>query len=970
MKLSVSDVEKSILDYWKKNNTFLKSIEQRSEDRAFVFYDGPPFATGLPHQGSLLASVIKDLIPRYKTMRGFRVERVWGWDCHGLPIENMVEKELGLNSKKDIEELGVDKFTNACRASVLKYDTEWRHYVDRVGRWVDFENQYKTMDNTFIESVWWGFQELNKKGYVYEGRHISLYCPRCSTPLSNFEIAMDNSYEDVIDHGTWVKFPVKGEDKTFFLSWATTPWTLPGNVSLAVDANAEYARVSQNGEQLYVAKDLVEKVLGKDATVEEIMKGSKLVGKVYEPLFSYLPTEGHEAYKVFAGDFVSLEDGTGIVHTAAIYGEDDYALAQKENLPRIPTLDESGRFLDFVTPFKSLFFKDAEQPIVDDLQKRGLLYKDEDYKHSYPFCWRCATPLYYNAVQAWFIKIDGKLKKKMLKLNEKINWYPEHLKEGRFRYGIENAPDWNISRNRYWGSPIPMWICDQCQDKDPIGSMKELSEKSGVPQEKITDLHIPAIDQYTWPCDKKGCSGTKKRVSQVFDCWVESGSMPFASVHYPFENKEQFEKNFPGEFIAEYIAQTRGWFYTLHVLSTAIFDKPSFVNAVTTGTILAKDGKKISKSKKNYTDPLKLFDQYGADAFRFYLMASPVMQGENLNFFDDGVKDVYRKVIMLLGNIHSLYAMYASTGHVQPTEKELKKLSLTPLDRWLLARWFEVHKDVTDQLDQYNVVKPARLLMEFINDFSTWYLRRSRDRFKGTDQDDKHVALSVTRYVLEQLLLVLAPYIPFQAESLYQSLFPGMNDSIHLKDWPKAVKSFQSQDIIDDMAKVRVIVELGHAARAEAGIRVRQALEELQVSLDKPLPAEYSALIAEEVNVKRVMIVDAVATGKGFAQKEGLQIKVALKTELSEELLMEGLSRELVRQINNLRKQAGMSIGDRALVHYQTDSDFVLAALEKHEGDIKQQTLTDALLPEPVRADAQSTLTFHDHTITIGVVQA
>lgn len=967
MKQSIPDLEKAILAYWQKHDFFTKSVEQRDAERSYVFYDGPPFATGLPHHGSLLASVIKDLIPRYKTMRGYRVERVWGWDCHGLPIENLVEKELSLNSKKDIEALGIDKFTNACRASVLKYDREWKSYVDRTGRWVDFDRSYKTMDNSYIESVWWAFKTIHDKGLAYEGRHISLYCPRCATPLSNFEIAMDNSYKDVVDHSTFVKFAVKGEPQTYFLAWTTTPWTLPGNVALFVQEKADYVLAAKDGEQYYVAKDLAEKVLGEGFEVVGKLKGKKLVGKEYEPLFTYMPLDGKRAYYVAAADFVSLEDGTGIVHTAAVYGEDDYKWALKYELPISPTLDDQGKFMDFVTPFAGMFFKKAEQPIVDDLAARGLLLKDSPYKHSYPMCWRCSTPLYYNAVPAWFINVQ-KIKARMLELNEQINWYPDHLKYGRFKYGIENAPDWNISRNRYWGSPIPVWECDACDHREILGSIAELKEKAGVTD--VPDVHRPAIDAYTWKCGE--CKkGKMARVTQVFDCWVESGSMPFASVHYPFENREHFEKNFPGEFIAEYIAQTRGWFYTLHVISTALFDKPAFVNAVTTGTIQAQDGQKMSKSKKNYTDPLMLFDKYGADAFRFYLMGSTVMQAENLNFSDDGVKDVLRKVVMMVTNIHALYATFAPVGTACPSVDELQKLNLTALDRWILAKWAAFHAEATQELDHYNVVKPARAATEFINDFSTWYLRRSRDRFKGEDAADKQAALAVTRYVLENLLLVLAPYTPFITEHVYQSLYPEAGKSVHLADWPADQNAFANEHVLADMAAVRQLVELALAARAESGMKVRQALERLVVTLPKglkKLDKELEALLADEVNVKDVQVVGKIESEKGYLVKEGQDAAVSLKTELSDALRMEGLARDVVRQINSLRKQAGLTIKDRVKIAYQTDSDFIEQALQAHEEDILSSTLADALLPEPVKQETQGSLTYQEQELKLGLI--
>lgn len=970
MKLNIPEMEKAILEYWNKYDFFTKSIEQRDAAKSFVFYDGPPFATGLPHHGSLLASVIKDLVPRYKTMRGYRVERVWGWDCHGLPIENLVEKELSLNSKRDIEALGVEKFTNACKASMLKYDREWKTYVDRTGRWVDFENSYKTMDTTYIESVWWAFKTIYEKGLAYEGKHISLYCPRCATPLSNFEIAMDNSYKELTDHSTFVKFAVVGEEKTFFLAWTTTPWTLPGNVALVVDANADYLLAEVNGEKVYLAQNLAEKVLGAGHTVLQKMKGAELVGKTYEPLYPYMPLDGKKAFYVAAGDFVSLEDGTGIVHTAAVYGEDDYKFALKNDLPLADSLDDQGKFLPHVEKFAGMFFKKAEQPVVDDLTSRGLLFKDEPYTHSYPVCWRCTTPLYYNAVPAWFIAVS-KIKSRMLELNENINWYPDHLKQGRFKYGLENAPDWNISRNRYWGSPIPVWKCEDCGRQEVVGSIEELASKAKVKPEEITDLHLPAIDQYAWKCVK--CSHTMKRIAPVFDCWVESGAMPFASVHYPFENKQHFENNFPGEFIAEYIAQTRGWFYTLHVLSTALFDKPAFVNAVTTGTIQAEDGQKMSKSKKNYTDPLEVFEQFGADAFRFYLMTSPVMQAENLNFADQGVKESMRKIVMLLWNVYTLYATYAGAADAKPSNKGIAELPLTVMDRWLLAKYADLHANVTADLDQYNVVRAGRLMTDFLNDFSTWYLRRSRGRFKSASQQDKEIALNVTRYVLENLLCLLAPYVPFITEHIYQQLYPSQQKSVHLQNWPDSPEQFKDENILKQMDAVRQLVELALAARAESGLRIRQVTERLLVTLPaglKQLSKDLEHVLAEEVNVKDVQVVTEIKEQPGYQIKQGSEASVALKTELSPELRQEGLMRELIRQINQLRKEAGLTIKDRIAVHYQTDSDFVEGALQAHGEAIKTSTLADALLPEPIRGDVQATVKYLEHEVTVGLVKS
>ncbi|HZZ98581.1 MAG TPA: isoleucine--tRNA ligase, partial [Candidatus Saccharimonadia bacterium] len=656
------------------------------------------------------------------------VERVWGWDCHGVPIENMIEKELDLKGgKKGIEALGIDKFNAACRSAILRFDKDWEVIIRRLGRWVDFKHSYKTMDNTYIESVWWAFQQLNEKGLVYQGRKVVLYCPRCSTPLSNFEIAMDNSYKDVEDNSVYVKFKVKGKENVYIVAWTTTPWTLIGNVGLAVDPKAEYVEVEHDGEKLWVAEKLATKLFGKTKLeINQKVKGSELVGVEYESLYSYMPLDGKKAHYVAAADFVSLEDGTGIVHTAAIYGEDDYKLALELDLPRVPTLDDQGRFLDFVEPLKGVFYKKSEQWVIEDLTARNLMFRAEKTTHSYPFCYRCGTPLYYSAVPAWFIDVQ-KMKGDLIKQNEDINWYPGFLKHGRFGKGLETAPDWNISRSRYWGSPMPVWVNAETGKQRIVGSYAEL-EKWAVDPAKVAvlkDYHREFLDDLeVWVDDKKTQKG--KRIPEVFDCWVESGSMPYASVHYPFENKEKFEKSYPAQFIAEYIAQTRAWFYTLHVMSVGLFGKPSFQNAVTTGTILAEDGTKMSKSKKNYPDPMLVINKYGVDSLRLYLMSSPVMKADNLNFSEKSVDEIRKKVFGIWWNVFAFYKLYADQTLPVVFPAKLENV----LDRWVVSKLERLTRDVTEAMDAYDVVLGSRLMMEFVADLSTWYLRESRERLR------------------------------------------------------------------------------------------------------------------------------------------------------------------------------------------------------------------------------------------------
>ena len=804
------EIEEELLKYWEENKVFEKSLDKPAPRGDFVFYDGPPFATGLPHYGHILASTIKDVIPRYKTMRGYHVERKWGWDCHGLPIENIVEQQLGISGKKQIEECGIAEFNRACREGVLKYAAEWGKMVRRIARWVEFDSSYKTMDSSYMESVWWALKQIWDKKLIYEGRKVLLWCPRCETPISNFEVAMDNSYEEVKEEAVVVKFRIhnaprpplnlrggEGELPTYLLAWTTTPWTLPGNVALAVGENIDYVRVRVGVEHYILAKARLA-VLDGPYEIIQGMKGGDLVGLEYEPLFKIPALKSKKAFQVYSADFVNTEDGTGIVHTAVVYGEDDYNLGLKYKLPIVPLLDEKGIFNDKVPELiRGKYFKDSEAVIKDDLEQRGLLFKREMSTHSYPFCWRCETVLFYNAIPAWFIKIQ-KIKKKLLRLNEKINWYPEHLKHGRFQKGIENAPDWNISRNRYWATPLPFWRCvggpplrgshnkslalsgatklsfeRSCDNVACVGSLKELQERAvnydEVYKSRVLsdiDLHRPYIDGIKLKCDK--CGGEMRRISEVVDCWVESASMPFAEFHYPFKNEEEFKRRYPADFVAEYIAQTRAWFYVMHVLGATIFGKPPFKNVVTTGTILNEKGEKLSKSKRNYPEPQEIIDRYGVDALRFYLMTSPVMQADNLFFAERQVDEVYKKVVLLTLNVVSFYKMYA------PGDKSLALSGATKLsfkrvlDRWIVARLQEMIRDMTEAMDKYDVVRAGRLIPEFVNDLSTWYLRRARDRFKSAKRRERDQALATSYYVLDTLSKLLAPFMPFLAEHVWQ----------------------------------------------------------------------------------------------------------------------------------------------------------------------------------------------------------
>ncbi len=920
-KIDLPAKEQDVLAFWDETDAFRKSVESRSTDKRYVFYDGPPFATGTPHYGHILASTIKDVVPRYWTMKGFRVDRVWGWDCHGIPIENMIEKELDLKGgKKGIEELGIDKFNDACRQAILRFDTEWEKVIRRIGRWVDFKHSYKTMDKTYMESVWWAFKELYDKGLTYEGRRVILYCPRCATPLSNFEIAMDNSYKDVEDNSVYVLFKAKGKDKEYFVAWTTTPWTLIGNVALAVDENADYVPVTQNDTTYWVAAKRKEAIFGTEGVVGTAVKGSALVGEEYESLYDYMPLDGKKAHYVAAASFVSLDDGTGIVHTAAIFGEDDYALAQKLDLPCVPTLDDQGKFLDFVEPLKGVFYKKAEDWVIEDLKKRGLLLRAEKFVHSYPFCYRCGTPLYFNAVPAWFINVQ-KLKPAMVAQNEHINWYPDHLKYGRFGKGLETAPDWNISRSRYWGTPMPVWISTSGK-KRIIGSLTELQTWAVDPAvvEKLTDIHREFLDDIeVWVDDEKQEKG--KRMPDVFDCWVESGSMPYASIHYPFENKELFEQTHPSQFIAEYIAQTRAWFYTLHVMSVGLFESYTFENAVTTGTILAEDGTKMSKSKKNYPDPSLVFEKYGVDALRFYLMSSVVMKAENLNFSEEQVKEVYQKIVSIVWNVFSFYKLYVNT----PPPSTVA-VPTHDLDLWIVSKTNRLIADVTTMMDAYDMVGSCRFISEFIADLSGWYLRRSRDRIR-----DNKEAQQVFGWTLMQLVKVMSPFTPFISELVYQNLV-GTGASVHLEAWPMADMTYINDTLEQEMDTARKLVEFAHAKRKEHSVKVRQPLASLAYSAAKKLRPGVESIIGEETNVKKVVFTPSV--GKDEVPS------VVLDFTVTEALKAEGEARELVRAIQVLRKEKGCTMDARIAL--------VLPKPAEHLGKdlvtfIQKETLADAV---------------------------
>ncbi|MGF7108382.1 isoleucine--tRNA ligase [Treponema pedis] len=1044
-KTDFAKQEEEVLKFWEKNNIFKKSVEARSNNSDYVFFDGPPFATGLPHFGHFVPGTIKDIIPRYKTMKGFRVERRFGWDCHGLPVENLIEKELGLNSKTDIEKYGIDKFNEACRASVLRYVKEWKETITRLGRWVDFENDYKTMNPEYMESIWYVMKSLWEKGLLYEGYYILPYCPRCSTVLSNHELNL-GGYKDVHDPAITVRFKVlspvtnsqagktfTGEnalpENTYLLAWTTTPWTLPSNLGLAVGADIEYALIEYEGDYYIMAVPRLEAYFAKQTenTKQKEMcscgktageykqiwtkKGSELEGLRYEPLFPYFKnlaagedgknTEaGQGAFRVLIGDFVTTEDGTGIVHTAPGFGEDDNRIFKNTGVPTVCPVDAECKFTNEVPDYKGLFVKDADKAIIERLKTEEKLFKREQILHSYPHCWRCDSPLIYRAVASWFVSVE-KIKNKMLSANSEITWQPEHIKSGRFGKWLEGARDWAISRNRYWGNPIPIWKCPDCGETICVGSREELKELSGIYPE---DLHKHFVDKITIPCKK--CSGTMRRVPEVLDCWFESGSMPYAQQHYPFENKEIFEKNFPADFISEGLDQTRGWFYTLTVLAAALFDKPAFKNCIVNGLVLAEDGKKMSKSLRNYTDPNKVISQFGADALRLFLMNSNVVKADDLKYSDEGVRDVLKGILIPFWNSYSFYVTYANIDGITPperakadgredgTEKFLSGLN-NPLDRWILSVTEKLIADVSTALDNYDLSQAVPPMIEYIDLLNNWYIRRSRRRFWKSENDtDKTQGYETLYRALKKFSLVAAPVIPFITEAIWQNLRTE-NDtvSIHLADYPEYNDKVRDNDLEFKMKTVQKCVSMGRALRYQFNLKIRQPLKALEIVTKNPqeksVLLEMEESIIEELNIKEIIFHDKEdelveykakanfkVLGKELGQKmkaaaaqieklssseiesllegavlsldidgqtvdltaekiivnrvekENLKVlnegtlTVALNTEITEELLLEGYIRDLVRGVQNLRKESGLAVTDRIKLYVAgTDSD-------------------------------------------------
>ena len=957
-------IETAVLASWAERRTFAESIRRRADAEEYVFYDGPPFANGLPHYGHLLTGFVKDTVPRYQTMRGKRVERRFGWDCHGLPAEVVVEKELGISGHPEITKFGIDKFNDACRTSVLRFTDEWQRYVTRQARWVDFDNDYKTLDLPYMESVMWAFKTLWDKGLIYEGFKVLAYCWRCETPLSNTETRMDDVYRDRQDPALTVQFQLDSGER--ILAWTTTPWTLPSNLALAVGPDIDYAVMEEDGVRYILAESRLgayERELA-NAVQVATLKGSELAGRRYSPLFPFF-ADTPNAFQVLVGDFVSTEDGTGVVHMAPGFGEEDQNACNAAGIPTVCPMDEHGRFTAEVAPWAGQHVFDANGEITKELKARGVVVRHDSYQHSYPHCWRCAEPLVYRAISSWFVQVTA-FRDRMGELNQQIQWVPEHVKDGSFGKWLANARDWSISRNRFWGSPIPVWRSDDPAYPriDVYGSIADLERDFGV---AIDDLHRPFVDDLVRPNpdDPTGRS-SMRRVSEVLDCWFESGSMPFAQVHYPFENADWFEDHYPGDFIVEYMAQTRGWFYTLHVLATALFDRPSFRTCISHGVVLGDDGLKMSKSLNNYPDPMMVFDTYGADAMRWYLLSSTILRGGDLAVTENGARESVRHVVLPIWNTYSFFTMYSNaSGHTAQHRTE----SSDPLDQYIVGKLQALITDVTTAMDDYDLFAACGSVRTFLDVLTNWYVRRSRERFWAGDPE----ALDVLWTVLTTLCQVAAPLLPLTTEAVYRGLV-GDDSSVHLTDWPTTTSLVESPGLVATMDRVREVCSASSAVRKATGRRVRQPLASMTIAArDAESLEPFRGIIADEINVKDVVlstdldavgafeltvvpgvlgprvakdvqkVIAAVKQGQwtqdeatGAVTAGGIELLegeyslrlvaadpsrattlpantgvVVLDIDLTPELEAEGVARDLVRLVQQARRDAGLHVSDR-----------------------------------------------------------
>jgi isoleucyl-tRNA synthetase len=1038
-KLDVVSLEENILKFWKQNQIFQKTLEQRQGQPEYVFFEGPPTANGRPGVHHVLARAFKDMFPRYKIMRGYHVTRRGGWDTHGLPVEIEVEKQLGFTNKQQIEEYGIDKFNELCKKSVFTYIQDWERLTERIAFWVDLDDAYVTYTNDYIESVWWILKNFWDKNLLYKGYKVVPYCPRCGTPLSDHEVAL--GYDEAEDPSVFVRMPLVDKPDTSLLVWTTTPWTLPGNVAVAAHPDVEYVTVerkteSGGSEKLILARPLLEKVFrGEEVKIVDTFKGKKLRGVKYRPLFTFLPPE-KPAHFVVLGEFVTTEDGTGLVHMAPAFGAEDMQAALEFDLPVLMTVQPDGTFIPEVKPWRGMFVKDADKHIIEDLRLRGLLFRAETYVHTYPFCWRCKTPLLYYARESWYIRTSA-FRERLVELNNQINWVPEHIKEGRFGNWLANNIDWALSRERYWGTPLPVWECADCKHRECVGSVAELSEKTGRDLSNL-DLHRPYVDQITWACAK--CGGKMQRVPDLIDVWFDSGSMPVAQWHYPFENQVEFKQHFPADFICEAVDQTRGWFYSLHAISTLLFDSVAYKNVICLGLILDEKGEKMSKSKGNIVVPWDVINVHGADAFRWYLYtATP--PGNERRFSADLVGEVVRDFTLTLWNVYSFFVTYANLDRPALTTRSWSE---NLLDRWLLSELNALVRDVTDAYERYDVPNATRPIADFVEKMSTWYLRRSRRRFWKSESDsDKQAAYSTLYTALVTVSKLLAPAMPFLAEELYQNLVLSVDkfapESVHLATWPEYEEGAIDETLNRDMALVMRLVSLGHAARQKANRKVRQPLAEVAFSVGNPAERKavemFADLIADELNVKHVRLLDAATEAvshtvkplpkqlgqkygnkfpaiqkailamdaeqvahtlmagqslavavagetfdilpeevevkaqakEGFAVAEEGAYVAALVTELTPDLIREGLAREFVRRVQDLRKSAGLEVADRIDLFVDASAG-LRSALDAHQEYVMTETLTQNLtFANPPDGTAVVEAAFDGEHVTIGL---
>ncbi|AHH09087.1 Isoleucyl-tRNA synthetase [Borrelia parkeri SLO] len=1006
-KVNFPKIEEKILKFWNDNKIFEKSIQQREGCEEFTFYDGPPFATGLPHFGHFVPNTIKDIIPRYKTMKGKQVKRYFGWDTHGLPVEYEVEKSLKISGRYEIEKYGIDKFNEECRKIVLRYTKEWQKTISRLGRWIDFENNYKTMDTTFMESVWWVFQTLYNKGLIYESYYVLPYSPKLATPLSNFEVNL-GEYKEIHDPSLTIKFKIKDKNE-YLLAWTTTPWTLPTNLGIAVGKDIDYSKIfDKEKDEIFIIGTKRLNHYYKDEktyTVIEQFKGEYIKGIEYEPIFNYFLNQRDKgAFKIHTAEYVTTDDGTGIVHIAP-FGEEDYnILKNNTKTDMITPIDAECKFTNEVKDFEGLFVKDADNKIIEKLKSMNLLFKRENFLHRYPFCYRTNSPLIYRPISSWFVNIEA-IKEKLIKSNEQINWMPSHLKKGRFGKWLENARDWAISRNRFWGNPIPVWICSKTGNKICIGSKEELERLSG---QKVNDLHKDKVDQITWPSEY---GGVYVRTNEVLDCWFESGSMPYASKHYPFKDKDNFHNIFPADFIAEGLDQTRGWFYTLTILGTALFENTAFKNVIVNGLVLSSDGRKMSKSLRNYTDPMEVINTFGADALRLYLVMSPVIRADDLKYSDDGVKDVLKNIIIPIWNAYSFFITYAIIDKFEPNNNiNLYKTNI--LDKWIVSEIESLKKILNEEIDKYNLTKSIEELLAFIDKLNNWYIRRSRRRFwKSENDNDKIDAHETLYYVIKNLMLMLAPFIPFLTEEIYQNLkTKDEKESIHLNKYPQAIEKLINIDLEEKMNFIRKVVSIARALRASHNIKIRKPISTIYVvtkdQKEQQILNEMKEIILEEINAKEIKIKNneeelvtykAKANFRELGSKLGVNMKagsleimkltnedilkiingnkhiikinentydimlkdiilerherenlkiinedsvtIGLDALITEELYLEGLSRELIRKVQNLRKENNFNVSDRIIL-YIDNSDILKKITNQFESYIKTETLT------------------------------